>query len=60
MGRSKPRTVSKLMEVANKFADGEDTYHNKRARSPEDDSHTDIAAKGTNLATMTIRTLITK
>jgi hypothetical protein len=25
------------MEVANKFADGEDAYHNKRARSPKHD-----------------------
>jgi hypothetical protein len=37
MGRTKPRTVSELMDIANKFADGEYTYHNKRARSPEDD-----------------------
>jgi hypothetical protein len=32
MCRTKPRIVSELMEVANRFADGEDTYHNKRAR----------------------------
>jgi hypothetical protein len=25
------------MDIANKFTDGEDTYHNKRTRSPEDD-----------------------
>jgi hypothetical protein len=25
------------MDVANRFADGEDVYHNKRERSPEDD-----------------------
>jgi hypothetical protein len=25
------------MDIANKFADGEDTYHNKRTHSPEDD-----------------------
>jgi hypothetical protein len=37
LGRIKPRTVSELMEVANKFADGEDPYNNKRARSPEHD-----------------------
>jgi hypothetical protein len=37
MGRTKPRTLSELMDVANKFADGEDAYHNKRARSPDDD-----------------------
>jgi hypothetical protein len=35
VGRTKPRTVSKLMEVANRFADGEDAYNNKRGRSPE-------------------------
>jgi hypothetical protein len=37
IGRTKPRTVSELMEVANKFADGEDAYNNKRGRSPEVD-----------------------
>jgi hypothetical protein len=26
VGRTKPRMVSKLMEVANRFADGEDAY----------------------------------
>jgi hypothetical protein len=25
------------MDVANKFTDGENMYHNKRTRSPEDD-----------------------
>jgi hypothetical protein len=39
MGRAKPRTVVELMDVANRFAYGEDAYHNKRARSPEDDRH---------------------
>jgi hypothetical protein len=37
IGRIKPRTVSELMEVANRFADGEDAYNNKRGRSPEVD-----------------------
>jgi hypothetical protein len=37
VGRIKLRTVSELMEVANIFADGEDTYNNKRGRSPEVD-----------------------
>jgi uncharacterized protein YPO0396 len=37
LGRTKPRTVSELMEVANRFADGEDAYNNKRGRSPEVD-----------------------
>jgi hypothetical protein len=35
--RTKPRIVSELMEVANRFADGEDAYNNKRGRSPEVD-----------------------
>jgi hypothetical protein len=37
VGRTKPRTVSELMEVAKRFADGEDAYNNKRGRSPEVD-----------------------
>jgi hypothetical protein len=37
VGRIKPRTVSELMEVANRFADGEDAYNNKRGHSPEVD-----------------------
>jgi hypothetical protein len=35
VGRTKPRTVAELMEVANRFADGEDAYNNKRGRSPQ-------------------------
>jgi hypothetical protein len=35
LGRTKPKTVSELMEVANRFADREDAYNNKRGRSPE-------------------------
>jgi hypothetical protein len=37
IGRIKPRIVSELMEVANRFTDGEDAYNNKRGRSPEVD-----------------------
>jgi hypothetical protein len=37
VGRTNPRTVSELMEVANRFADEEDAYNNKRGRSPEVD-----------------------
>jgi hypothetical protein len=37
IGRTKPRTVSELMEVANRFTDGEDAYNNKWGRSPEVD-----------------------
>jgi hypothetical protein len=37
MGRIKLKTVSNLMDIANRFADGEDACNNKRTRSPEDD-----------------------
>jgi hypothetical protein len=37
LGRTRPKTVSELMEIANKFANGEDAYNNKRACSPEVD-----------------------
>jgi hypothetical protein len=37
LGRTKPKTVLELMEVANRFANGEDAYNNKRGRSPEVD-----------------------
>jgi hypothetical protein len=37
MGRIKPKTVSDLMDIANRFADGEDACNNKRTWSPEDD-----------------------
>jgi hypothetical protein len=37
IGRIRPRIVPELMEVANRFADGEDAYNNKRRRSPEVD-----------------------
>jgi hypothetical protein len=33
-GRAKPKMVSELMEIAKRFVDGEDTYNNKRGRSP--------------------------
>jgi hypothetical protein len=37
MGRIKPKIVSDLMNVANRFADGEDACNNKHTQSPEDD-----------------------
>jgi hypothetical protein len=37
LGRSNPRTIAELMEIANRWADGEDVVHNKRQRSPEED-----------------------
>jgi hypothetical protein len=33
IGRTRPRTVSELMEAANRFADEEDAYNNKRGRT---------------------------
>jgi hypothetical protein len=36
-GRTRPKTVSELIEIASRFADGEDAYNNKRARSLEVD-----------------------
>jgi hypothetical protein len=35
LGRTKPKMVSELMEIANRFADGENGYHSKRAHSPK-------------------------
>jgi hypothetical protein len=37
IGRTRPKTVSELIEVANRFTDGEDAYNNKRGHSPEVD-----------------------
>jgi hypothetical protein len=37
MGRIKPKIVSDLMDIANRFAYGEDACNNKQTRSPEDD-----------------------
>jgi hypothetical protein len=37
IGRTRPTTVAKLMEEANRFTDGEDAYNNKRGHSPEVD-----------------------
>jgi hypothetical protein len=34
IGRTRPRIVSELMEVANRFTDREDAYNNKRGHSP--------------------------
>jgi hypothetical protein len=60
MGRIKPRTVSELMDIENRFADGEDTCNNKRTRSPEDDRETDTTVKGEDPATMTTTAPIAK
>jgi hypothetical protein len=37
LGRIRPKTVLELIEIASRFADGEDAYNNKRVRSPEVD-----------------------
>jgi hypothetical protein len=37
LGRTRPKIVSELIEIASRFTDGEDTYNNKRAHSPEGD-----------------------
>jgi hypothetical protein len=37
MGRIKLKTVSNLMDIANRFADGEDACNDKQTHSPEDD-----------------------
>jgi hypothetical protein len=37
IGRARPKTVSELMETANRFVDREDAYNNKWGRSPEVD-----------------------
>jgi hypothetical protein len=37
MGRIKPKIVSDLMDIANRFVDGEDACNNKWTRSLEDD-----------------------
>jgi hypothetical protein len=37
MGRIKLKIVSDLMNIANRFADGEDACNNKRMWSPEND-----------------------
>jgi hypothetical protein len=37
MGRIKPKTVSDLMDIANRFADREDACNNKQTQSREDD-----------------------
>jgi hypothetical protein len=37
MGQIKPKLVLELMDIANRFADGEDACNNRRTRSLEDD-----------------------
>ncbi|KAK1617433.1 hypothetical protein QYE76_022950 [Lolium multiflorum] len=37
LGRKKPKTITKLMEIANSWADGEDTYEDRGSSDDEDD-----------------------
>jgi hypothetical protein len=37
LGRTRPKTVSELIEIASRFANEEEAYNNTRARSPEGD-----------------------
>jgi len=37
LGRSKPRTIKHLMEISNRWADGEDSIRDDRDYTPEDD-----------------------
>jgi hypothetical protein len=60
MRRIKPKTVSDLMDVANRFADGEDACNNKRTRSPEDDRRNRSEIKGDGSAITTTTAPIAK
>jgi hypothetical protein len=53
MGMIKPKIVSDLMDVANRFADGEDACNNKRTRSPEDDRGNRYVGQG-NMVTVAL------
>jgi hypothetical protein len=60
MGRIRPKTVSDLMDIANRFVDGEDACNNKQTRSPEDDREIDTVAKGEDPAITTTMVLTVK
>jgi hypothetical protein len=38
-GWANPKTIAQLMDISNRWADGEDAFHNKQARSPEEDRY---------------------
>jgi hypothetical protein len=60
MGQIKRRTVSELMDIANRFADIEDACNNKRTQSPNMTGETDTIVKGEDPAAMTTTVLIVK
>jgi hypothetical protein len=60
MGHIKPKTVSELMDVAKRLADGEDAYHKKERDHPKTTGLTGIATRGEDLATTTTTSLTAK
>jgi hypothetical protein len=52
LGRANPKIVSHLMDIANRWADGEDAFHNKRARSPKRIVSSAATIKGEGTATL--------
>jgi hypothetical protein len=60
MGKIKPKTVSELMDVANRFADGEDACNNKRTRSQRTIEEIDMEVKGEGPAITTTTAPIAK
>jgi hypothetical protein len=55
LGRTKPKTVSELIEIESRFADGEDAYNNKRARSSKGDKASRQKRRSRNEDGRTIR-----
>jgi hypothetical protein len=53
-------TVSELMDIANRFADGEDACNNKGRGHLKTIGETDTTVKGEDPATMTTTVLIVK
>jgi hypothetical protein len=58
LGRTKPKTVSELMIIANRFTDGEDACHSKRSRSPEYDRQRNQRRRSRNKDSRTRRNQI--
>jgi hypothetical protein len=58
MGWIKPMMVSELMDIANRFADGEDACNNKGRGHLKTTGETDTTVKGEDPATTTTTVLI--
>jgi hypothetical protein len=52
MGRIKPKMVAELMDIANRFADGEDPVTTRGHGHPKMTEGTDITIRGKGPATM--------